>query len=168
MESRAKFLGHPIHPMLIVIPLGLFVTAVIFDLLYLATGNSLFPVVAFWDIAIGILGGLLAALFGFWDWLHIPAGTRAKAIGLYHGLGNVVVVLLFTLSWFLRRDNPNYAPATLDMVLTYLGIGLGAVTAWLGGELVDRLGIGVDPEAHPDAPSSLSGEPAGGRASTRR
>jgi uncharacterized membrane protein len=152
-----------------VIPLGLFVTAVIFDLLYLATGNDLFPVVAFWDIALGILGGLLAALFGFWDWLHVPAGTRAKAVGLYHGLGNVVVVLLFALSWFLRRDNPNYAPATLDMVLSYLGIGLGAVTAWLGGELVDRLGIGVDPGANPDAPNSLTGQPAsGGRASTRR
>jgi uncharacterized membrane protein len=69
MESKAKLFGHPIHPMLVVFPLGLLVTSLIFDVLRLATGNGELAVVSFWCIAGGIVGGLLAAVFGLWDWL---------------------------------------------------------------------------------------------------
>ena len=89
----------------------------------------------------------------------IPGGTRAKRIGLLHGGGNVVVLLLFVLSWFLRRDLPT-APGGLEVGLSALAVLLALVTGWLGGELVDRLGIGVDEGANVDAPSSLSGHPA--------
>jgi|SRR4051812_36344867 uncharacterized membrane protein len=85
MESRAKLLGHPIHPMLIVLPLGLFIAAVVFDALYLWRGAQTFAAVAYWNIAGGVIGGLLAAVFGLVDWLAIPSGTRAKRIGLLHG-----------------------------------------------------------------------------------
>ncbi|HET6261102.1 MAG TPA: DUF2231 domain-containing protein, partial [Chloroflexia bacterium] len=64
MESRVKLLGHPIHPMLIVFPLGLLAMAVVFDIVYMITGDAVFAQVAFWDIAAGIVGGLVAALFG--------------------------------------------------------------------------------------------------------
>ena len=98
MESRVKILGHPIHPLLIVLPLGLLSMAVIFDILKLITGNTTFSVVAYWNIAAGVITGLLAAVFGLLDWLAIPSGTRAKAVGAVHGGGNVVVVLLFAVS----------------------------------------------------------------------
>ncbi|HYN87997.1 MAG TPA: DUF2231 domain-containing protein [Ardenticatenaceae bacterium] len=160
MESRAKALGHPIHPMLIVFPLGLLVAAVVFDVLYLVTDNQAFATVAFWNIAGGIIGGLVAAIFGFWDWLAIPAGTRAKSDGLWHGVGNVVVVLLFAVSWLLRRGDPAYVPSTVAFVLALVTTGIGAVTGWLGGELVDRLGVGVDEGANLNAPNALSGRPA--------
>jgi uncharacterized membrane protein len=104
-----------------------------------------------------VIGGLLAAIFGAVDWWAIRQGTRAKALGLWHGLGNVVVVVLFIISWFLRRGMPAQAPSG-GFVLSIIAVGLGAVTAWLGGELVDRLGIGVDEGANPNAPSSLRGE----------
>jgi uncharacterized membrane protein len=146
--------------MLIVFPLGLLITAVIFDVVYLATNSASFAIASFWCIAAGIIGGLLAAVFGLIDWLNIPAGTRAKSVGLWHGVGNVAVVALFALSWWLRYSNPANAPSTLAFVLALAGVGIGAVTSWLGGELVDRLGVGVDPGAHLDAPSSLSGVPA--------
>jgi uncharacterized membrane protein len=161
MESRAKLLGHAIHPMLIVLPLGLLSAGLILDLAYFLTGNELFAAVAFVDIAIGVIGGLLAAVFGLWDWLAIPSGTRARAVGLWHGVGNVVVVGLFALSWWPRLDVPGYLPTGLPFALAAAGLLLALVTAWLGGELVERLGVGVDPGAHLDAPSSLSGEPAG-------
>lgn len=160
MESRTKFLGHPTHPMLIVFPLGLFIAAVVFDLIYLVTANEAFATVAFWNIAGGVIGGLLAAIFGFLDWLAIPDGTRAKSIGLWHGAGNVVVVALFAVSWLLRWDDPARIPGTLPLLLELVGLGLGAVTGWLGGELVDRLGVGVDPGANLNAPNALSGKPA--------
>jgi uncharacterized membrane protein len=160
MESKAKFLGHPIHPMLIVLPLGLFIAAVVFDALYLWRGNPTFATVAYWNIAGGILGGLLAALFGAIDWLAIPGGTRAKRIGLLHGASNVVVVGMFAVVWLMRGNSADFVPSTNLFFLEVAALLLGAVAGWLGGELVDRLGVGVDNGAHLDAPSSLSGLPA--------
>jgi uncharacterized membrane protein len=154
MESRAKLLGHSVHQMLIVFPLGLLAMAVIFDSLAIGLANGYWSEISYWMIAAGVVTGLLAAPFGFVDWLAIPTGTRAKRIGAVHGLGNVVVVLMFGLSWWMRRDAPR-APETLALALSFAAGGLALVTGWLGGELVDRLAVGVDEGAHPDAPSSL-------------
>ena len=155
MESRAKFLGHAIHPILIVFPLGLLATAVVFDVIYLIWGNPDMANVAYWMMAAGIIGGLLAAPFGTIDWFAIPSGTRAKTIGLMHGLGNVTALLLFAGSWWLRNDLPE-RPETAASVLSFLGAAMAAVGGWLGGELVERLGVGVDDGANLDAPSSLT------------
>src|SRR3954470_19259417 len=163
MESRAKLLGHPVHPMLVVLPLGLFIGAVVFDALALWTHTAQLAVVAFWDIAAGIVGGLLAAVFGLIDWMAIPAGTRAKRIGLLHGATNVVVVAAFAIAWLVRRNAGDVTPTTGVLLLEIVALGLGTVGGWLGGELVDRLGIGVDDGAHVDAPSSLSDKPARAR-----
>jgi uncharacterized membrane protein len=149
-----KLLGHPVHQMLIVFPLGLLATAVIFDLIYLAGGMTM-ALVSYWMIAAGIIGGLIAAPFGWIDWFGIPSGTRAKSVGLWHGMGNIVVMLLFVGSWFMRYDQPE-RPDVVALVLSFTGAGLALFTGWLGGELVNRLGIGVDDGAHPNAPSSLS------------
>ena len=162
MESRAKFLGHPVHQMLIVFPLGLLATGVIFDLIALGGGGETMAVVAYWMIAAGIVGGALAAPFGWVDWLAIPRGTRAKSVGLWHGGGNVIVLALFIASWLLRRDMPE-RPDAMALILSFAGAGLALLTGWLGGELVDRLGIGVDDGANPDAPNSLSRRPAAQR-----
>jgi hypothetical protein len=74
-------------------------------------------------------------------------------------VGNVIVVALFALSWYMRWDNPA-APPTGAVVAGLIGAGLAVVTGWLGGELVGRLGVGVDEGAHLDAPSSLTRMPA--------
>jgi len=156
MESRVRLFGHPLHQMQIVFPLGLLATSVVFDLMHLLGGSSTAPGIAFALIAAGLVGGLLAAPWGFIDWLAIPRGTRAKAIGAMHGGGNVVVLLLFAASWWLR-DGGVEPPSTAAWILSFCGAGLALVTAWLGGELVDRLGVGVSANAHLDARSSLDG-----------
>ncbi len=158
MESKAKLFGHPIHPMLIVFPLGLLAVAVIFDIIALATGNHFWATMAYYLIGAGVLGGLAAAVFGFVDFLAIPQNTRAKTIGLMHGTINLVVVLLFIGSWYMRRQVPA-TPSNLALALGFIGLGLALIASWLGGELVDRLGVGVDDGAHLNAPSSLSGRP---------
>lgn len=162
MHSKAKLFGHPIHQMLIVFPLGLLATSLVFDITYEVTGNVRWADVAYVMIASGIIGGLAAAVFGLIDWLTIPKGTRAKRIGALHGIGNVIVMMLFALSWFLRYENPVFSgiPGAAAFVLSIAGVALAVVTGWLGGELVDRLAVGVDDGAHLDAPSSLSGRPA--------
>jgi uncharacterized membrane protein len=155
MEARAKLLGHPIHQMLIVFPLGLLATAVVFDLIGFLSKSDRWLEMSFYLIGAGILTGLLAAIFGLIDFFAIPLGTRARRIGLLHGVGNVIVVALFSGSWALRRgDAAN--PGVLAYVLSFSGAGLALVTGWLGGELVDRLGIGVYPDANINAASSLS------------
>jgi uncharacterized membrane protein len=159
MHAKARLFGHPIHQMLIVFPLGLLGTSLLFDILHLVNGGEQWALVSYYMIAAGIIAGLVAAPFGLIDWLAIPSDTRAKRIGLLHGGGNVVVLLLFVLSWFLRRDLPT-APGRLEIGLSVVAVLLALVTGWLGGELVDRLGIGVDEGANADAPSSLSHQPA--------
>ena len=159
MEARFKLFGHPIHQMLIVLPLGLLTGVVLFDVLHLILGSEQLRVVAYWLIPAGVVTGLLAALFGFADWTKIPSGTRARRVGALHGVGNVGVVTLFALSWFMRADALS-APSTRAYILSFAGGGLSMVTGWLGGELVDRMGVGIDDGAHLDAPSSLSGRAA--------
>jgi uncharacterized membrane protein len=142
MESKVKLLGHPIHPMLIPFPLGLLGMAVIFDLLAIVAGQEMLGQASHPMIA--------AAIFGAIDWAAIPDGTRAKGIGTSHSLA---------IAWWLRRDTPG-APSGLPLVLQVIGVRVALVTGWLGGELVDRLGVGVDRGANLNAPSSLSGQPA--------
>src|SRR5919206_5337844 len=171
MESRAKALGHPIHQMLIPFPFGLLSTAVIFDIIYLFVGSpqtaDTLAVVSFWMTAAGIVGGLVAAPFGLIDYLAIPTGTRAKSVGLLHGVGNVFVLVLFALSLWMRYNSPAvagagfYRPTRAALAASFVAFLLAGATGWLGGELVDRLGVGVDDGAHLDAPNSLSGRPAG-------
>jgi uncharacterized membrane protein len=167
VESKVKVFGHPLHPILVVFPLELLATAVIFDVIFFVTDNMPFSAVAYWMIVAGLIGGVVSAPFGLIDWRAIPAGTRAKRIGALHGIGNVVVLLLFAASWYVR-GSAETAPATSAYVCSFLGAGLALLTGWLGGELVDRLGVGVDPGANVNAPSSLSGRPAHEQVSAMR
>lgn len=159
MESRAKFLGHSLHQQLIPFPFGLLATAVIFDVLHLIFDSEQLANAAYWMIAAGVVGGLVAAPFGTIDWVAIPAGTRAKKVGALHGIGNLILLLMFVGSWLLRRDSPE-SPGALALALSFSGVGLAIVTGWLGGELVDRHAVGVDEGAHLDSPHSFSGRPA--------
>jgi uncharacterized membrane protein len=160
MESRVKVLGHPLHQMVIVLPLGLLVMSVVFDGVYYFGGrNPRWADVSYWMIVSGLITGLGAAVPGAIDWYSIPSGTRAKAIGMWHGLANAFgVVGLFGASWFLRRNSPT-SPPDVALLLSLGGLLIGSVAGWLGGELVDRLGVGVDPGAHLNAPNSLTHRP---------
>lgn len=156
MQSRARLAGHAIHPMLIVFPLGLLTTAVVFDVIYLATNRQGFALAAAYAIAAGLIGAALAAVFGWIDWAKIPAGTRAKRVGLAHGAGNVAANLLFAASWLVRAAGTDWEPNALALVCSFVGVVVAGGAGWLGGELVERLGVGVDDEANLNAPSSLT------------
>lgn len=138
VQARARILGHPVHQILIVFPLGLLATSFFFDLAYLVTQRPELGVVAWWLIFAGVIGGVLASLFGFIDFAAIPRGTRARRIGAVHGSVNVVVALLFASSWMLRRDAPGH-PEGIAIAMSGLGVLLIVVTGWLGAELADRM-----------------------------
>lgn len=160
MESKTKIFGHPAHTILIVFPLGLLATAVIADVGAKLCKKPRWAELAQTLTGAGLIGGAVAAPFGMRDWLAIPEGTRAKSIGLWHGAGNAVVLSIFLGSYLLRRKDPADPPLSASL-LSLLGFGLAGVTGWLGGELVNRLGVGVDDGANLDAPSSLTGLSAG-------
>ena len=143
--------------MLVVFPLGLLATSVACDICRLATHNPSWGVVAFWTIVAGVIGGLLAAIPGFIDWLAIPNDTRAKSVGTTHMILNLVVVGLFVVSLIARSQaSGGYAMASgVHMEWGWIGVGIALASAWLGGELVETLGISVHEGANPNAPSSL-------------
>jgi uncharacterized membrane protein len=156
MESRAKLFGHPIHQMLVVFPLGLLATAAIFDVIHMVTDASGWAIASFYLLGAGVIGGVLAAVFGLIDFVGIPKGTRARRVGVIHGVGNVVVVGLFFMSFYMRLGTSAYPPK-MAMGLAIFAALLAVVTGWLGGELVNRLAVGIDEGAHLNAPSSLKG-----------
>jgi uncharacterized membrane protein len=160
MPLRA--LGHPLHVILIVYPLGLLPVSLIFDLLYLWKRNPQFAIVAYWTLLAGIVGALAAAVFGLIDWLGIPAGTRAKSVGLRHAVVNVIAVVLFAAAFVMRIGQPEI-PEILAVILSAVGVAVVSVGGWLGGELAYRMGVGVDEGANLNSPSSLSGRAASER-----
>ena len=160
MESKVKFMGHAVHPALVALPLGLYITSTVFDVISLVTQDDKFADASDKMIGAGVVSGAVAGVFGLLDWQTIPSGTRAKEIGAVHGIGNGLVTTLFAASWLIRR-NARRKPEPTAIALSLLGTTLGGVTGWLGGELVQRLGVGIDEGANLNAPNSLTGHPAG-------
>lgn len=153
MKAKATMFGHPIHQSLVVFPVGLLASSVIFDVICLMTGLETMAVVSYWMLSAGLVAAVVVIPFGLMDYSKIPANTRAKTVGMMHGLGNAVVAALFIVSWMMRE--PNVIPPTTAMIWSFLGFALTLVTAWLGGELVSRLGIGVYDDASPNASNSM-------------
>ena len=143
--------------MLVVFPLGLLATSVAWDICHLATHSAAWGTVAFWTIVAGVIGGLAAAVPGFIDWLAIPRATRARAVGLTHMVLNLMVVGLFVISLIARATAPQgYGTAGVGrMIWGWLGVAIAVVSAWLGGELVETLGVSVREGANVNAASSL-------------
>ncbi len=156
MESKTKFLGHPVHQIVVAFPMGLLCTASLFDAVYVVKGEVMWSTVAFFMIGAGVVGGVIAAIFGLIDYLAIPVRTRAKRIARLHGLTSVTVVILFTASWWLRAA-PLLRPPPIALLCSFGGAALLGLAGWLGGELLNRLGVGIDDGAHLDARNSLSG-----------
>lgn len=123
--------------MLVVFPLGLLGMSVVFDIVGLASGLPLWGRVAYWNIAGGIVSGLVAGAFGLADYVAIPSGTRAKRVGLAHALSNVAVLSLFATSFGLRAGDGSFLPGTGALLLSLLGLAAALVGGFLGGELVD-------------------------------
>ena len=138
MRARLRIAGQPVHNMLIVFPLGLLATSFFFDLAWLVLGREQLAIVAWWMIFAGVIGSVVASLFGLIDWLAIPRGTRAWVLGAWHGGGTTFVSILFAVSWVLRREAPAH-PDGAAIALSAAGVLLSVVTGWLGGVLADRM-----------------------------
>jgi len=150
MTSPASIGKHPIHPMLVAIPIGLFVFSLISDGIALYHGGDAFwSNVAFYTMLGGVVGALVAAVPGFIDWLSIK-DPKVKNIGLWHMALNLTVVVLYAINLWLRTNNG--FDARLPLALSVVSILLLCVSGWLGGTMVYRHGMAVEPTPEPNAP----------------
>jgi uncharacterized membrane protein len=141
MRTPASIKGHPIHPVLIVFPIGLWVFSFICDLLYLTSTSEALLNTSLYTMIGGTLGALAAAVPGFIDFFSI-SNERTRKIGLMHMSLNLIIVVLYSVNILLRiNDRDVYG---IPMVLSLVAIGLLAISGWLGGSLVYRHGVGVN------------------------
>lgn len=152
MKSRASIANHPLHPMLIVVPAGAFITVLILDIVYLATGVELWWNAAKPVMLIGIVGALIAAIPGTIDLFTIGRRKEVMNTGLTHMVLNLLVVGVFILNLLARW--PGSAPE-VEGVATWpagfwaslAGVVLLAVAGWLGWQMVYEHKMGVVEEA---------------------
>jgi uncharacterized membrane protein len=148
MASPASIGGHPIHPILIPFPIGLWVFSVVADVIYFWRGNPVWrDWIAFYALLAGIIGAAAAAVFGIIDWLAIR-DRAAKKVADWHARLNVVALLIFIASFYLRTTSGSTLLAgsySLAFVLSIVGIILIGISGWLGGELVFKHGVAVNP-----------------------
>ena len=141
MQGKATIGGHPIHPMLIPLPIGFFVGALVCDIILWFTHNPFWPQVSVVLIGFGIVGALLAALFGFIDYGTAPMSDAAKSTATRHMVLNLLTVVIFAVAFWLRLgDNTS----TAGIVLTVVGVIVLGVSGYLGGHLSYHYGVGVD------------------------
>ena len=147
MRTPASIARHPIHPMLIPFPIGLWVFSFASDLIYLfGSQNPVWKTVALYTMIGGLIGALAAAIPGLVDLLSLPTGPRGTAI--VHMTINLIVVALFAVNAWLRlRGGDTMASSNMPLWLSVLGIALLLVSGWLGGKLVYEGGVAVDTES---------------------
>lgn len=150
MRTPASIAGHPIHPMIVPIAIGGFVLSFIFDIVCIASGNATpWATVAYYTMIGGIVGALVAAVFGLVDLLSLPSG-QTKKIGVTHMVINLAVVGLYICNAWLRHTDLNATGGT-PFFLSLIGIALLVVSGWLGGKLVFEAGVGVSGGVEPSA-----------------
>lgn len=140
--TPASIAKHPIHPMLIVFPIGLWIFSFICDLFYLGTADTKWTTVALYTMIGGFIGALAAAIPGMIDLLSIT-NQRTKKIGITHMSLNLIIVTLYAINIWLRFSQPENLG--FPMTLSLISVVMLSVSGWLGGEMVHVHGVGVGP-----------------------
>jgi uncharacterized membrane protein len=142
MQGKATLADHPIHPMLVGFPIGFFGAVLVSDVISIWGNPAFWPRMSVWLIAFGVIGALVAALFGFVDYFTAPMSREAKRTATTHMVLNLIVVAFYVAAFFVRYNNPI---STLGYVLTYVGLGILVVSGWYGGHLVYVGLVGTKP-----------------------
>jgi len=144
MSSPASIRSHPIHPMLIVFPIGLWTFSFVCDIVYHAgTHNAFWKGMAFYTMFGGVVGALLAAVPGFIDYLSLR-NAQVRRIATIHMVLNLMVVALFIFNLGIRF-NALAGNEVFPVVLSMIGIAILSVSGWLGGSLVYKHRVAVEP-----------------------
>lgn len=142
MRTPANIAGHPIHPMLVTIPIGLWIFSLVADIVAMRSAEpETWSVVALYTLIGGIVGALVAALPGLVDLLSLQ-DRAIKKTALVHMSINLTVVALYAFNAWLRLGNPGITGG-VPFGLSVLAVAMLAVSGWLGGKMVYLAGVGV-------------------------
>lgn len=141
-RSTAQIMGHPIHAMLVTFPIAFFVGAFVTDIVYAQTSNLTWQYFSIWLIVAGLVMGGLAALAGFVDYFG-DRRVREKKPATPHMLLNVGAMLLSLLNAFVHSRDGWTAVVPQGLILSGVVVAMLGVSAWLGGSLTYRHGVGV-------------------------
>jgi uncharacterized membrane protein len=139
MTTRVSIAGHPIHPMLVTVPIGLWVFSLICDFAYLGTDDARWAVTAYFTLAGGVVGALVAAVPGLIDLLGLH-DSRAVRIGTYHLVLNLAIVAVQAVNFWLRMQDGGY-PDVLPRAMSIVAVIVLVISGWLGGQLVHVFGV---------------------------
>jgi len=151
--------GHPLHPMLVPLPIGALVFLLATDVGYWSTGDVFWATASLWLVGAGVITALIAGLVGAGDYVSIGRVRQLRA-GKIHAIGNGVVIVLAILNWYLRTDDPAAAVLPWGLLLSVVSVALLGVTGWMGGELSYRHRIGVLPGENATGSAVLDAQPA--------
>ena len=156
MATRASIAGHPIHPMLVAFPIGLWVTSFALDIWFYFERNPTWLYASKFMIAAGCLGALAAAVAGIIDWTGLKDRPVVR-LANWHARLNIAALIVFTLDLYFRtRQGSAYVGhrLTIPFLLSFAGVILISISGWLGGEIVYKHGVGV--EVQRDTPQEAS------------
>lgn len=136
------WLGHPLHPAVVTLPIGFWTTAAVLDLAGEERAADL-------SLGLGVVTALGAAASGAAQWQDTVKNEKPRRIGALHAMLNIAATGLYAGSWLLRRRDARGA----GVALSTAGLGLATASAWLGGDLSYVLGIGVDHTAFEQPPA---------------
>jgi uncharacterized membrane protein len=144
-RSTASVRGHPIHAMLVPIPITCFVGTLITDLVYWKTAAMQWANFSVWLLTAGLVVSVFAALAGLIDFFG-DRRIRALKAAWIHGLGNGLALILAIFNVFIHSRDAYTSVVPTGLTLSVLVVLILIVTAWTGGEMVYRHGVGVHPE----------------------
>ncbi len=146
MRTPAQIAGHPIHPMLVTLPIGLWLSSLVCDIIARVSDSpEAWASAAYFAMVGGIIGALAAALPGLIDLLSLRdkpiRSTALKHMGL-----NLIVVALYIVNAWMRRDDGGAPAEGTTLLLSVIAILLLSISGWLGGKMVYEAGVGVHTE----------------------
>ena len=141
-HSTVRIANHPIHPMLVPIPIACFVGALLTDLAYWRTANMMWADFSAWLVTVGVIMGFLAAIVGAVDFLSNRL-IRAQAPAWPHAIGNFVVLVLATLNMFVHSRDAWTSVVPWGLALSAAVVLILLFTGWMGWSMVYRHGVGV-------------------------
>jgi uncharacterized membrane protein len=143
LHSTAQIARHPIHPMLVPIPIICFIGALVTDITYYATAEMMWADFSAWLLIVGLIGGVLAGIAGLTDFLGNRL-IRTQGPAWPHLLGNALVLVLSFFNAMIHTRDAWTSVVPTGIILSLIVVLILPITGWLGWALVYRNGVGVN------------------------
>jgi uncharacterized membrane protein len=142
LRPTAQIARHPIHPMLIPVPIVCFIGALVTDIAYAVTAEMMYADFSAWFLLVGIVFGVLAAIAGLTDFIGNRL-IRQQTPAWPHLIGNAIVLVLAFFNNLVHTRDAWTSVMPTGLVLSIVTVLILPVTGWLGWELVYRHRVGV-------------------------